>query len=103
MLRAERTARRVRSRFARSAAAWSATNTRPGRFFKCKACEHQFSVTSGTLFSSRKLPMRDYLMAIATFVNGAKGVSAPALAASRGLVYLLPNAGNSMVRARRRR
>jgi transposase-like protein len=44
--------------------------------FKCKACEKQFSVTSGTLFSSRKLPMRDYLLAIAIFVNGAKGVSA---------------------------
>jgi transposase-like protein len=33
--------------------------------FKCKGCGHQFSVTSGTIFSSRKLPMRDYLMAIA--------------------------------------
>jgi hypothetical protein len=45
--------------------------TRP--IFKCKSCERQFSITSGTLFSSRKLPMRDYLMAIAIFVNRAKG------------------------------
>jgi hypothetical protein len=30
-------------------------------------------VTSGTIFASRKLPIRDYLMAIAVFVNGAKG------------------------------
>jgi len=44
--------------------------------FKCKACEHQFSVTSGTIFASRKLPVRDYLTAIAIFVNGAKGHSA---------------------------
>jgi hypothetical protein len=44
--------------------------------FKCKDCGHQFSVTSGTIFSSRKLPYRDYLLAIAIFVNGAKGVSA---------------------------
>lgn len=44
--------------------------------FKCKACDKQFSVTSGTLFASRKLPMRDYLMAIAIFVNAVKGVSA---------------------------
>ena len=44
--------------------------------FKCKACEHQFSVTSGTIFASRKLPVRDYLLAIAIFVNGAKGHSA---------------------------
>jgi transposase-like protein len=44
--------------------------------FKCKGCGHQFSVTSGTIFSSRKLPMRDYLMAITIFMNGAKGHSA---------------------------
>ena len=44
--------------------------------FKCKACNHQFSVTSGTIFASRKLPVRDYLLAIAIFVNGAKGHSA---------------------------
>ena len=43
--------------------------------FKCKACASQFSVTSGTIFASHKLPLRDYLAAIALFVNGAKGVS----------------------------
>lgn len=44
--------------------------------FKCKACGHQFSVTSGTIFASHKLPISDYLLAIAIFVNGAKGHSA---------------------------
>ena len=44
--------------------------------FKCKGCLHQFSVTSGTIFSSRKLPIRDYLAAIAIFVNAVKGISA---------------------------
>ena len=44
--------------------------------FKCKACFRQFSVTSGTIFSNRKLPIRDYLLAIAIFVNGAKGYAA---------------------------
>src|SRR5687767_4746598 len=44
--------------------------------FKCKGCLHQFSVTSGTIFASRKLPVRDYLLAIAIFANGAKGHSA---------------------------
>lgn len=44
--------------------------------FKCKGCNHQFSVTSGTIFASHKLPIRDYLLAIAIFVNGAKGHSA---------------------------
>ncbi len=58
-----------------------AFRTRP--LFKCKACEHQFSVTSGTIFAGRKLPIRDYLMAIAIFVNGAKGH--PALQLSRAL------------------
>jgi transposase-like protein len=44
--------------------------------FKCKGCGHQFSVTSGTIFASRKLPIRDYLLAIAIFVNAVKGISA---------------------------
>ncbi len=44
--------------------------------WKCKACRHQFSVTSGTIFASHKRPIRDYLLAIAIFVNGAKGHSA---------------------------
>jgi len=46
------------------------------RRWKCKACRHQYSVTSGTIFASRQLPVRDYLLAIAIFVNGAKGHSA---------------------------
>ena len=46
------------------------------RIWKCKACSHQFSVTSGTIFASRKLPIRDYLAAIAIFVNAVKGISA---------------------------
>lgn len=46
------------------------------RIFKCKGCFGQFSVTSGTIFASRKLPLRDILAAIAIFVNGAKGHSA---------------------------
>lgn len=46
------------------------------RIWKCKAFKHQFSVTSGTIFSSRKLAIRDYLAAIAIFVNAVKGISA---------------------------
>jgi transposase-like protein len=44
--------------------------------WKCKACRHQYTVTSDTIFASRQLPVRDYLLAIAIFVNGAKGHSA---------------------------
>jgi transposase-like protein len=46
------------------------------RIWKCKRCSHQFSVTSGTIFASRKLAIRDYLAAIAIFVNAVKGISA---------------------------
>jgi Zn finger protein HypA/HybF involved in hydrogenase expression len=41
------------------------------RRFKCVACHHQFSVTSGTIFASRKMAFTDLLAAIAIFVNGA--------------------------------
>ncbi len=46
------------------------------RIWKCKGCSHQFSVTSGTIFASRKMAIRDYLAAIAIFVNAVKGISA---------------------------
>lgn len=51
------------------------TTARP-RMWKCKGCAKIFSVTTDTLFHSRKLAMRDLLAAIAMFVNGASGVSA---------------------------
>jgi transposase-like protein len=44
--------------------------------WKCNACRRKFSLTSGTLFHSRKLPVRDYLAIIALFMNGVKGTSA---------------------------
>jgi transposase-like protein len=46
------------------------------KIFKCKGCQAQFSITSGTIFASRKMNVRDILAAIAIFVNGAKGYSA---------------------------
>ena len=49
---------------------------RSRRIFKCKGCEAQFSVTTDTIFASRKLSYRDLMAAIAIFVNGAKGISA---------------------------
>src|SRR5215216_3070976 len=52
----------------------SALATRP--VWKCSGCKHQFSVTAGTIFENRKRPVRDYLLAIALFTNGAKGISA---------------------------
>ncbi|QZO02467.1 IS1595 family transposase [Chenggangzhangella methanolivorans] len=46
------------------------------KIFTCKGCAAQFSATSGTIFHSRKLHVRDILFAIAIFVNGVKGHSA---------------------------
>jgi transposase-like protein len=46
------------------------------RRFKCAACQRQFSVTSGTIFASRKLAFVDLLGAICLFVNASKGLSA---------------------------
>ncbi len=44
--------------------------------WRCSGCRHKFSVTSGTIFHSRKLAIRDYLAVIALFCNRLKGVAA---------------------------
>jgi transposase-like protein len=44
--------------------------------FKCAACHRQFSVTSGTVFASRKLSFVDLLAAVCLVVNASKGLSA---------------------------
>lgn len=55
--------------------------------WKCKGCAKQFSLTSGTIFHSRKLSLRDILGAIAIFTNGAKGYSALHLSRDLGCDY----------------
>jgi transposase-like protein len=55
--------------------------------FKCKGCAAQFSVTSGTIFANRKLAVREYLLAIAIFCNGAKGISALQLSRDLSVQY----------------
>ena len=57
------------------------------RKFKCVGCHHQFSVTSGTIFASRKMGFTDLLAAIAIFVNGAKGIAALQLSRDLGCQY----------------
>ncbi|WVX48142.1 IS1595 family transposase ISRpa4 [Roseobacter fucihabitans] len=44
------------------------------RKFKCKTCHQQFSLTSGTIFASRKMDFVDLLAAICIIVNASKGV-----------------------------
>lgn len=46
------------------------------RRFKCAACSHQYSVTSGTILHSRKMTFLDLLAAVCIIVNAAKGLSA---------------------------
>jgi transposase-like protein len=55
--------------------------------WRCKACRKDFSVTSGTLFASHKMPLRSYLMAIAIFANEVKGKSMLALSRDIGTQY----------------
>lgn len=55
--------------------------------YKCRACYKQFSITSGTIFHSRKLAVRDILAAIAIFINGAKGYSALQLSRDLSIDY----------------
>ena len=44
--------------------------------WRCKSCGHSFSETSGTIFANHKMPLRNYLAAIAIYSNAAKGMSA---------------------------
>ncbi len=55
--------------------------------WKCQRCLHQFSVTSSTIFSGRKLPIRTYLMAIAIFAMNCKGHSALQLSRDLDIQY----------------
>ena len=55
--------------------------------FRCRACRRDFSITSGTLFASHKLPLRMYLGAIAIFCNEVKGKAALALSRDLGVSY----------------
>lgn len=55
--------------------------------WKCKGCNHMFSVTSGTIFASRKMAVRDILAAIAIFCNGVKGYSALQLSRDLDVQY----------------
>ena len=57
------------------------------KMWRCKGCPCQFSVTSGTIFASRKLSIRDILAAIAIFANGAKGMSALQLSRDLDVQY----------------
>jgi hypothetical protein len=53
--------------------------------FRCRGCDKESGITSGTLFASHKLPLRDYLAAIAVYCNEVKGKSMPAMSLGAAL------------------
>lgn len=55
--------------------------------WRCKDCNHTFSVTSGTLFAHHKLPLRVYIAAVALYTNTAKGFSALQLSRDLDVQY----------------
>lgn len=55
--------------------------------WRCKECNHTFSVTSGTVFASHKLPLSIYLAAIAIYTNAVKGISALQLSRDLDVQY----------------
>jgi transposase-like protein len=55
--------------------------------WRCKGCNHTFSITSGTLFAHHKLPLKIYLGAVALFTNTAKGFSALQLSRDLDVQY----------------
>lgn len=57
------------------------------RQWRCRACGHTFSVTSGTLFAYHKLPLQVYLGAIAIYTNAVKGLSALQLSRDLNVQY----------------
>ena len=62
-------------------------NGKTTRRYKCSACRKQYTVTSGTIFASHKLELRDYLLATIIFVNAVKGISAFQMSRALGCQY----------------
>ncbi|MGV2127328.1 IS1595 family transposase [Agrobacterium vitis] len=55
--------------------------------FKCAACYKQFSVTSGTIFDSRKMSFCDLLAGICIVANSVKGLSSLQLSRDMDVQY----------------
>src|SRR5580658_9338001 len=68
-------------------AVWDCRKANGAPRWKCKACRKCFSITSGTLFAFHKMPLRNYLAAIAIFANEVKGKAALALSRDLDVQY----------------
>lgn len=60
---------------------------RDGEKWRCAFCAKDFSLTTGTIFSSRKLSYRVYLSGLALMMNGPKGISVMEIGKRLGLQY----------------
>ena len=58
-----------------------------GRLYHCEDCNHNFSVTTQTIFHSTKLPLRKWFAAIWLMTNNKKGVNACMLSRELGITY----------------
>jgi transposase-like protein len=61
-------------------------STRPG-VYKCRECEHPFSVTVGTLFEDSKVPLHKWVYAMHLYTASKKGFSAHQLHRTIGVTY----------------
>jgi transposase-like protein len=59
----------------------------PRRLFQCNACHHQTSLTAGTLFSSTKLPLSRWFLAIYLLSQAKTGLAALDLKRQVGVSY----------------
>lgn len=59
----------------------------PQRLFQCNACHHQTSLTAGTLFSSTKLPLSRWFLAIYLLSQAKTGLAALDLKRQVGVSY----------------
>jgi transposase-like protein len=61
-------------------------STRPG-VYKCRECEHPFSVTVGTLFEDSKVPLHKWVYAMHLYTASKKGFSAHQLHRTLAVSY----------------
>lgn len=58
-----------------------------GRYWQCRSCRKQFSLTSGTLMHGTKIPLRTWVIGIFIFTTSSKGVSARKMEQWLGVSY----------------
>lgn len=55
--------------------------------YQCKLCDHQASLTAGTLMHGSRMKLREWFLAIFLFAHDKRGISAAQLARTLGVSY----------------